>query len=154
MTQEEKAAKAAALTLLLDGLSPSDLHDVLLEAGIYAPAVSSTQYVYRILDGVGTPERFREQLLVTVRKDVIQYTGTLLREVGALYAEGERAPGEAFFKRACGSSRGGRVTSLGYASRPTSTPTLGGNSTYATNARAETSMRWPSASSILGMTCC
>lgn len=83
--EEEMAAKGAAITLLLDGLKPGDLHDVLLAGGIYAPAVSSTQYIYDILDEIGAPANKRQQMLNDIRIQVMSFTRDVIRDVGRDY---------------------------------------------------------------------
>jgi len=84
MTLEEAEAKSAALTLILDGLAPNELYQVLLGAGVYAPAVSSTAYVIRILEETGVDALEIDAALHIVSRSTISHVADILRDSGEL----------------------------------------------------------------------
>lgn len=87
MTEDELAAKGAAIALLLDGLKPADLDDVLLRGGVFAPAVSTTQYIYRIFDDMGAPKGHlaRQFMLNDICVQTITIVSGIICDVGSAH---------------------------------------------------------------------
>jgi hypothetical protein len=84
MTPEERDVVVAQLSLLLDGLAPNELHDLLLAAGVYAPAVTSTSYVRNILRESVWAVNHEDDVLAAVRDRTIRMVDTWLRGGDAL----------------------------------------------------------------------
>ncbi len=88
MPDEAKDALPAQLTLLLHGLSPAELYEALLAAGIYAPAVSSIEHVRnRIQEGLGAAYRLSDDdldnALIGISRSTIKDVSHYLTETGA-----------------------------------------------------------------------